>query len=104
MNPHTRSSPRYEKRGAVPAELPPEIAVDPDPLAHRYPPCNLHVPAAQFWLRGKSCLCLGKEHRYTLAGDLFGLRGAGTLFHRQYLIFAFAYVSAFHVKNAEAEI
>ena len=65
----------------MPAEFAPELAVDPDPLAHRNLPGEFHVPVAQFGVGGKCHPGLAKEYGDPLAGYFFCLRGAGTFFH-----------------------
>jgi hypothetical protein len=82
----------------VPAELLPEPAADPDPLAHRDPPRQFHVPMAPLRMCEKCLSGLGKEHGNPVAGDFFCCWGAGPLLH-QYLLILFAYVSAFLSKK-----
>jgi len=53
------------------AEATTEGTEDPDPLSHRYPAGQLHVPVAHFWVIGENAVCLFEQHRYALACNLF---------------------------------
>jgi hypothetical protein len=81
VHPHPQVLPRHKIRGAVMAEPPAELPVDPDPLAHRNLPREFHVTVAPFRIRRKGDLCLVEEHLDTLAGNHPRCRVFGFLFH-----------------------
>jgi len=63
--------PRHKICGAVMAEPPAELPVNPDTLAHGDLPCKLNIAVASLRVHGKCQFCLMEEHFDTLAGDLF---------------------------------
>jgi hypothetical protein len=81
VHPHPQVLPRHKIRGAVMAEPPAELPVDPDPLAHRDLPREFHVTVAPFGMRGKRGLCQVEEHPDTFLCYLFCRGIFGFLFH-----------------------
>jgi hypothetical protein len=58
-----------------------ELPVDPDPLAHRNPACNIDITVTPFWMYGKRQQRLLKQDLNTLPRNLFCRRGAGSFLH-----------------------
>jgi len=70
--PHILS--RHKKRIAVVAEPAAEGTEDPDPLPHRDPAGQLHVPVAHFRVLVEYSFCLLEQYRYPFTSNLFGCR------------------------------
>jgi hypothetical protein len=71
VDPYPHILSRYEERIAVVAEPAAEGAEDPDPLPHRDPAGQLHVPVAHFRVLAEYAFCLFEQHRYSFSRNLF---------------------------------
>ena len=63
------------------AILPAELPVDPYPLAHCNPACNIDITVTPFRVCGKCKQRLLKQYCNTFRGDLFCYRITGSFLH-----------------------
>jgi hypothetical protein len=81
------------------AVLTTELPVNPDPLAHRNPACNINITVTSFRVCGKSQTGLLKQDRNTLRSDLFCYRVTGSFLHGVILAQDCAKLSAYWIKK-----
>ena len=58
-----------------------EFPVNPDPLAHRDPPGEVHIPVTPLRVCTERMLCLSEQDLDAFPGNLFGDGVAGSFFH-----------------------